>query len=270
MPLLAKIKIIMGFDVKITTILNVLDLLAPFSCRGCGARGSLLCECCKNYNIKRIPGMCSRCRKKLESCSCEVPVVFSGYREGVLMRITEDYKYKSIRATALVLAEIMAETVSGLEKAGRLSGDRSDVGSSRSGDADEVVVVPLPTISRHVRERGFDHTWLLAKKLAKLKGWKAERILERRNKTVQVGANEAKRKEQASKAYGVAKKWLERGLDANRTYLLIDDVWTTGASMEAAIAAMRAAGAKKIAAAVILAPRDSKKGEPVGSPKSVG
>ncbi|MBR5620991.1 ComF family protein, partial [Candidatus Saccharibacteria bacterium] len=158
------------------------------------------------------------------------------------MRLAEDYKYKSIRATAGVLAELMAEAVAGLERAGKLES--------------RVVVVPLPTIGRHVRERGFDHTWLLAKRLAKLKGWEAERILERRNKTVQVGANKAKRKEQANKAYGVAPGWLKRGLDTDTTYLLVDDIWTTGASMEAAISTIKEAGAKKVVAAVILVPRD--------------
>lgn len=87
----------------------------------------------------------------------------------------------------------------------------------------------------------------------------AERILERRNKTVQVGASGEKRRKQASEAYGVTRRWLKRSgdrLNPNLTYLLVDDVWTTGASMEAAINVMKAAGAKKIVGAVILAAKD--------------
>lgn len=165
-----------------------------------------------------------------------VPVYAVGYREGALLRLTEDYKYKSIRKTAELLAEFLDEAVP------------KELG-------DEVVVVPLPTISKHIRERGFDHTLLLAKELAKRRGWRVEQILKRANKTVQVGADEETRKRQAASAYEVGesgKDGTEECVDKKKMYLLLDDVWTTGASMEAAIAVIKKAGAKKLAAAVIL------------------
>ena len=155
-----------------------------------------------------------------------------GYREGVLMKLTEDYKYKSIRKTAEVLAELMSAAI-----------------PKKFGGDEEVVVVPLPTIGRHIRERGFDHTLLLAKRLAILKNWKVATVISRKNTTVQVGADSDKRKEQAKGAYAVSSR-----LDEKKQYLLIDDVWTTGASMEAAISAIKKAGAKKVASAVILMP----------------
>ncbi len=193
----------------------------------------------------------------------------TSYREGVMTRLVEDYKYQSIRATANVLAELMAESLKIFES------DEDKDNTARAGSkigrkarlSDEVVVVPLPTISRHVRERGFDHTLLLAKKLARIKKWKVARILERRNNAVQVGASEDERKKQAKGAYGLTKKFRaglgsdgqsgKDGQSGNVTYLLIDDVWTTGASMEAAIKVMHEAGAKKIVGAVLLAPTDS-------------
>lgn len=222
----------MGFDVKITTFSHILDLIAPFSCRGCGRLGSLLCKCCKNYNIQTIPKICPRCRKNRKKCSCEVPVYVVGRREGVLMKLTEDYKYKSIRKTAEVLAELMSYAI------------------PKDFDVNEdVIVIPLPTIARHIRERGFDHTRLLAKKLAEYRGWKMKTPIFRINKTVQVGADEKTRKAQAGKAYKVSGK-----MDSSKMYLLIDDVWTTGASMESAIRLMKKAGAYKIASAVILMP----------------
>ena len=77
------------------------------------------------------------------------------------------YKYRSIRACALVFAELIAE----------LYGDylKNDV------------IVPLPTIEKHIRERGFDHTRKLAKTVAK------------------VGSNEETRRKQAETAYRVRK-----------------------------------------------------------------
>ena len=220
----------MGFDVKITTFSRFLDLVAPFSCRGCGRLGSLLCECCKKYNIQQMSEICPRCRKTLKTCSCKNKVYTVGYREGALLKLTEDYKYKSIRKTAEVLAELLGVAI-----------------PQELGKGGKVVVVPLPTISRHIRERGFDHTLLLAKKLAEFRGWKVEPIIKRLNKTVQVGADEETRKRQAKSAYKVFEK-----LDGSKTYLLVDDVWTTGASMEAAISVVKKAGASRVASAVIL------------------
>ena len=231
----AKIKKNMGFDVKITTFSRILDLVAPFSCRGCGRLGSLLCECCKKYNIKAIPKICPRCRKNQKKCFCNEKIYVVSYREGVLAKIVEDYKYKSIRKAADVLAELI------------------DAAIPCEIDKDvEVVVVPLPTISRHIRERGFDHTLFIAKQLAKQRGWMVGRVLSRVNKTVQVGASEEIRKKQASEAYRVFCT-----LDKDKLYLLIDDVWTTGASMESAIRLIKKAGADKVASAVILIPPDN-------------
>lgn len=242
-----KIKTIMAFDVKITTLFRPLDLVAPFTCRGCGALGELLCERCKKYNVLVRARVCPRCGKERpecgkerlgskhkderERCECEVPIYAVSRREGVLVDLAEDYKYKSIRRAAEVLAELMDEAI---------------------GVEGDVIVVPLPTVARHIRERGFDHTWLLAKKLAKRhKAWKLQRLLTRRSNTVQVGTDGEKRQQQAKKAYAINRR-IE--VDPAKTYLLVDDVWTTGASMEAAISLLSEAGAKKIAGAVILIP----------------
>ena len=103
------------------------------------------------------------------------------------------------------------------------------------------VLVPLPTICRHIRERGFDHIGLLCKKT----GLTVERALMRVNNSVQVGADMETRRKQATEAYGAV------GVEPNKRYLLVDDVWTTGSSMLAACETMRAAGSKNLAIAVI-------------------
>ena len=221
----------MGFDVKITTTFRPLDLVAPFTCRGCGRLGELFCECCKNYILQHRVKICPRCRKAYKVCLCSVPTYALAYREGVMLELVEDYKYKSIRRSADTLAEMLDKAIPYLE--------------------DEVLVVPLPTIAKHIRERGFDHTKLLVNKLCKRrKEFKMECLIERAGKSVQVGTNAKTRAMQAKKAYKITKR-----LDSAKQYLLVDDVWTTGASMEAAIAEMKKAGAARIASAVLLIPR---------------
>ena len=237
----------MGFDVKNTTKFSLLDLVFPFTCRGCGRLGSLLCGRCKKYNIEAMPEICPRCRKLLKKCCCETPVVACAYRDGVMVQLVEDFKYKSVRKTAEVLAELLTVAVGGRDIV------RAD---------EPVVIVPLPTIRRHIRERGFDHTLLIARKM--VRRWPKARvcqILERRGQTVQVGSDKETRERQAEEAYMVTERGAAQIKELVRwrpeqKFLLIDDVWTTGASMEAAIQVMREAGAQKIAAAVVLMPRE--------------
>lgn len=228
----------MGFDVKNTTKIGLLDWFCPHTCRGCGALGSIFCECCKKYMSEQRRNVCPICKRMLEKSEqkcqdCEMPFrrfYVGGYREGALAKLIQEYKYQSVRAVVGVLTGLLFEAVP------------EDLGVKR----ENTVVVPLPTIGRHVRQRGLDHTKNMAKKLAKVRGWRFERILERAADTVQVGTSAAERSEQAKRAYRVFGK-----VDPDKTYVLLDDVWTTGASMLSAAEVMMRAGAKDLVGVVV-------------------
>lgn len=147
----------------------------------------------------------------------------------MLPELVKEYKYQAVRDMAEVLAGLYAEMIHEGFNEGR-----------------EVVIVPLPTIGKHVRERGFDHMLSVAKKLARKRGFLCQPVLKRVNKSVQVGASEKTRLKQAAEAYAV-----DGDLNAEKMYLLVDDVWTTGASMLAASKKMQEAGAKHLAMAVL-------------------
>ena len=159
-----------------------------------------------------------------------------GWREGALMKMVEEYKYRSVWAIGDALVDILDTALPTHE------------GENWRGE--EIVVVPLPTIGRHVRERGLDHTLRLARKLARRRRWKCEQLLVRTVDTVQVGAKASEREEQARKAYAVRGK-----LDAKKVYVLLDDVWTTGASMRAAAEVMKVTGAERGVGVVVAAGR---------------
>ena len=204
----------MNFIVKITTLLNPLDLLAPHSCRGCGATGEALCTCCEKYILKH--------HRNFKQVYC------IGKRDGLLARIIHDYKYNSVRALKKPLAEMLSSVLPDLPN--------------------NTVIVPLPTISRHIRERGLDHTKLVAKHLAKLRGYKTKCLLTRKNNTIQVGSDRNTRLKQAEEAYALQKNAV---IDPSVTYLLLDDVLTTGASINAAKKKLQDAGASKIILCVL-------------------
>ncbi len=227
----------MDFVVKNTTKWGLLDLLCPHSCRGCGTLGAVLCERCKKHITVEHKTVCPYCyrilAKDTDVCpDCKTPFLgfwTVGWRKQTLAKLVSDLKYKSVRACSDMLAELL------------------DYSIPKSGFKDaNVAVVPLPTIGKHIRERGMDHTLLLAKKLAKRRGWQVEKLLQRATDTVQVGTNAAKRRQQAMSTYALARK-----IDPNKAYLLLDDVWTTGASMQAAAKIFQQAGAKKLYGAVI-------------------
>lgn len=205
----------MGFIVKNTTILNPLDLLAPHSCRGCGRLGEVLCDCCKKYIISE------KRETKPKDCPKNISIYYLGEREGLLATFIYDFKYHSVRAIGVKFAEILNETLPNLPE--------------------NSVLVPLPTSTKHIRARGFDHTLFITKRLAKKRNLKLKKLLLRAKNTVQVGADEKTRKIQAASAYEVNPKIK---IDPEKTYILFDDVWTTGASMLAALEKLREAGAK--------------------------
>ncbi|MBR2767237.1 ComF family protein [Candidatus Saccharibacteria bacterium] len=225
----------MPIIVKNTTFPGLLDLLAPHSCRGCGRIGSVLCDCCKNNIIKTHVDICPKCKAKKTKAKCSncpnLPSTYIvGERSGPLGNLIHNLKYQSVRAAAKPLAELLDATLPAIK--------------------DKVVIVPLPTITKHIRTRGLDHTYLIAKNLAKLRGknYQVKPILLRNQNTVQVGTDQKTRLKQADSAYKINPRII---IDKNTTYLLLDDVWTTGASLRASEKKLREAGAKKIKLAVL-------------------
>ncbi len=110
----------------------------------------------------------------------------------------------------------------------------------------QTVVVPAPTTTKHVRQRGFDHTKLLAKAVARQTGLYYCQALGRLDQHRQFGTNAASRKVQLEHKMYVAKP---KDI-AGQNILLVDDVLTTGATLKEAARALRSAGAAHVAAAV--------------------
>ncbi|MBQ2672903.1 ComF family protein [Candidatus Saccharibacteria bacterium] len=219
----------MGLNVKNTTLIGISDLIAPHSCKSCGTVGKALCDNCKNYIMINHQNICPNCKAIKTTpicpkCPSLPPCFIINDRSTIIGNLIHDYKYNSIRALSYPIAEICRDILPIF------------VGN--------VSIVPLPTISRHIRERGFDHITKIARIIAHpYQNWKVEPLLIRARQTVQVGASESERLSQAKKAYQLNSKIT---INPDTTYILFDDVWTTGASMKAAHKILSNAGATKI------------------------
>ncbi|CAN5341627.1 hypothetical protein BH09PAT4_BH09PAT4_08640 [soil metagenome] len=134
-------------------------------------------------------------------------------------------KFSGARAAARTIASVMAE--------------QFEVPA-------EVVVLHVPTATSRVRLRGYDQAALIAKQFAYLTGANYQSCLRRVGQHRQVGASRAQRLAQMQQSFEVS----SRADIVGRHIFLIDDVMTTGATLEAAAATLRAAGAKRVEAIV--------------------
>ena len=240
-----KIKSKQLYRVKITIEKFILDMVLPNRCVRCQREGGIFCDRCKKYISIINPSYV------MEDVYGFEKLLVAGLKEGWFERLVRDFKYRGRRDYGEFLAEKLGEVILGEIKRMRFGDELSNksgevtCGVLRKVETEikeirQIVLVPLPTIQKHIRERGFDHTLrlcfelenFLQKRLDDL-GVSVEyqSLLVRKNKTVQVGKEKKERVKQAEKAYGI-----REGVEIeNKTlYILVDDVTTTGASLAAA------------------------------------
>jgi ComF family protein len=115
----------------------------------------------------------------------------------------------------------------------------------------DTVICHVPTASVRVRLRGYDQSELIAKHLAQKRKMRHSTFLRRYGRSRQVGSGRAERFKHLKKALQVN----PRASLSGRHVLLIDDITTTGATLEAAANALKEAGAKTVDAIVFAQPQ---------------
>lgn len=213
---------------------RVLNIYAPARCVSCYEHGSSLCHGCMADISPNLISRCFLCAKQTDEfatctkCLKKTPVknvwVATDY-SGTVKELLHGFKYERERTSALELAAIVDRSLPYLSS--------------------ETIVTHIPTASSRARARGYDHSRLLAKELAKLRGLKHKTLLGRLGQSQQMGATRKQRLEQTKNSY-VATKKLNKA-----EVLLVDDVLTTGATLTAAGKELRRAGAKNVYAAVV-------------------
>lgn len=216
------------------TTQDLLNLLFPPRCVACQQSGDWLCPACQQGIQFVKPPVCPLCGQATalprlcRSCRRDPPHIDGiravGYLEGTLRTAVHRFKYSNIRPLTVQLGRLLNRYL-------------------RDNQLPADVVVPVPLHPDRLKERGYNQAALLAKEMVKgLDLPVAEEALVRSRITVpQVGLTARQRRENVEGAFCCTDTSLE-----GRRVLLIDDVCTTGATLEACSIALRPVGVASV------------------------
>jgi ComF family protein len=212
-----------------------LDLLFPLRCIECGKEGNLICQDCSSQLQWISAPVCSFCGvdkpvdRPCTSCPTFKPVI-DGVRaplryEGIIRSAVHQLKYRNLRAIAIPLASVMADY---LEK-NPLPYD---------------IIIPVPLHPKKLRERGYNQSELLAKEIGKITSLPVNTKCLIRIRQTPAQAMTKGRDERYVNLVD-AFSCLNNDTEEKRI-LLIDDVATSCATLDACAQALKSAGAVSV------------------------
>lgn len=225
---------------------NLLELLFPTACVSCGLFGSPLCNACASV-ISLAEPACFVCNARRRSGSiCDICRVHAphltrlwwavDYDNECIRNALAQFKYNSNRTLAEALASYIVASVKKRAQAHNVHFPKN------------TALLALPLHPRKKRSRGFNQSELLTAHLADDLGLPvlSARILVRTRNTApqaQTGGRE-KRKKNMEQAFAVR---LENKNDIHaKTIVLVDDIATTGSTLNDAARALKTAGAAHV------------------------
>lgn len=218
---------------------RILNLLYPTVCPFCGKLYSKgICAVCRKKIVYVSEPRCMRCGKPLrdeaqeycQTCARRESAIDQGRGlwlhadpvSGAVYR----FKYKNKRIWGRIFAAELARQY-----------------GKQIRDWGIKEIIPIPLHASRKRQRGFNQSEVIARELAELTGIPCRTdVLFRIRKTVpQKRLDPAGRAANLQGAFGVSKRWA-----ACENVLLIDDIYTTGATVEKAAKMLKKAGCRNV------------------------
>jgi len=215
---------------KIKKLVN--DFLFPIKCVSCGKQDYLLCKQCKN-NVKIFDeGFCFSCLRKREDFSvcpsCKQNTSLNGvfilgdYKDYSLKKLIWDLKFNFIKDSAEPLSSLLFERFKDLDK-------------------NNFTVTSVPLNEKKLKQRGFNQSEIIAHNFSKRLTLGYENVLERsKNTESQKDLTRFERKVNMEQAFNIVAKVQDRN------FYVVDDVITTGATLDSCAKVLKEAGAKQV------------------------
>ncbi|MFA6353342.1 MAG: phosphoribosyltransferase family protein [Candidatus Paceibacterota bacterium] len=213
---------------------TILDIVFPIKCMLCGKTGVDLCLDC----LKEAPGA------ERESIKWVFPLY--DYRHPTIKKSLWLLKYKGKKRLANIFAEIIYDKI--LEELSELSILENFV---------KPILIPIPLSSKRYRERGYNQAELICKELIKINHLRHGVNMQLENNIlikIKETEHQARIKNRNIRlknligSFAVKNKEKNLNLIKNRNIILIDDITTTGATLNEARKILKQAGARKIIA----------------------
>lgn len=223
----------------------VLDLLFPPLCLHCQThiskqeKDAWLCHTCENHILIYTTIFCSVCgarlpeNKKVCHKSSSYLLAAATKYDGPIRSVIRQFKYRGWPSLAKKIRKYLEKYIKNSDLA-----------------AKNYLVVPIPLHPDKLKERGFNQAELLSLEIADLLGLKTNKDILIRTKKTSAQAelkDYEKRKDNLAGAFRIE----HPEQIAGKNLILVDDVFTSGATMNEAVRVLRLAGARKIIAFVI-------------------
>lgn len=214
------------------------------------------CVICHRILESKRPGMCSVCRSKLQPLTeprckrCSKPLADNDI-EGELCDNCRDRIFSVRQGFALYpYNEQMQRAVKNFKYRGELAGGTffaDEMAETYGAWIRKIlpeVIIPVPIHKKRKRFRGFNQAACLAEQIGKRLGIpvEADYLIRRENTTPQ------KELDSRARLYNLQKGFEVQNMSGKRyrRILLVDDIYTTGATLEACGMTLRRAGTEEI------------------------
>jgi len=236
---------------------EVIDIIFPIECLGCKQEGKWLCEkCCRTIPINTEP-YCLSCKTKTafgEFCkkcksnyNLDGVFIASDYDHELIKQGIKTLKYRFVYDISQELSQLlilfMQEQIRKSKSAEWLPVDNFYQSPTVIKKFFEAIVIPVPLHPKRLRWRGFNQAEKLSENFFKFFNLNSNsqnfrRIIHTKS---QAKLNEQDRKDNLKNCFA----WQGDNLQ-NKNIILIDDVCTTGHTLEECAKVLKQAGAGEV------------------------
>lgn len=237
---------------------SIINLLFPLECLGCNREGAWLCPDCR----KQL-----KFSERDQTANLNIPninqiFIAGDYDDPLLAKLIQKYKYSFISALGIELGEFLnaywkdsvikqtlkitvsPENLLSFDYSlnNRLENNSVDASDQKPNIQTNLLVVPIPLFKKRLRWRGFNQAEILARSLSKSFSYPLSlNLIRLKSGQPQASLGETERANNVQNAF----TWQGASL-SGKNILLIDDVVTSGATLNAAALALKSAGANSV------------------------